>query len=268
MPDQESHRTCKKCNHRRPIDQFPPYTVRSNGHEYRYRSHSCRLCRNTQTRARRLADIERHRISENAQYAKNRARILQQRARRYPKCKDEWNRKRKMRRRANLERFHVVESACRARNREAISARQVVYAKANRDKINAKERRYNARRKATDPAYRLMLRLRSRLNSIHHRLGDSTKSHIHSRELLGCTLEEYRLHLEAQFKPGMGWQNLGAGPGSWQIDHIVALGLFDLTDPEQQRLAFHYTNCQPLWHDEHVAKTANDLRLIQAKRQS
>ena len=38
------------------------------------------------------------------------------------------------------------------------------------------------------------------------------------------------------------------------IDHIRALVLFDLTDPEQRRIAFHYTNLQPLWALDNVRK--------------
>ena len=38
------------------------------------------------------------------------------------------------------------------------------------------------------------------------------------------------------------------------IDHIRALVFFDLTDLEQRRIAFHYTNLQPLWALDNVCK--------------
>jgi len=36
--------------------------------------------------------------------------------------------------------------------------------------------------------------------------------------------------------------------------------LFDLTDREQLLKACHYTNLQPLWHEDHIQKTSNDLK--------
>lgn len=70
--------------------------------------------------------------------------------------------------------------------------------------------------------------------------------------LLGCSIPELRLHLEAQFKPSMSWGNYGA----WHVDHIRPCASFDLAKPEEQRACFHYTNLQPLWGPENVAKGA------------
>jgi hypothetical protein len=62
-------------------------------------------------------------------------------------------------------------------------------------------------------------------------------------ELLGCSIEEVWNHLESKFKSGMTKENHGL----WHIDHIKPCASFDLTDPEQQAICFHYTNLQPLW---------------------
>lgn len=67
---------------------------------------------------------------------------------------------------------------------------------------------------------------------------------------LGCTLPELMRHLEAQFKPGMTWENYG----EWHIDHVEALSKFDLRDREQCRKACHYSNLQPLWATENLKK--------------
>ena len=68
--------------------------------------------------------------------------------------------------------------------------------------------------------------------------------------MLGCTLAEARAHIEAQFRPGMSWEN----HGEWEIDHIRPVASFDLTDPDQARAAAHFTTLQPLWSVENRRK--------------
>jgi len=50
----------------------------------------------------------------------------------------------------------------------------------------------------------------------------------------------------------MSWDNYGYR--GWHIDHIRPCASFDLTDPEQQRECFHYTNLQPLWWQDNLRK--------------
>lgn len=74
---------------------------------------------------------------------------------------------------------------------------------------------------------------------------------------LGCSIQELKLYLEAQFKPGMSWDNWGKRPGCWQIDHIMPLSAFDLTNRQHFILASHYCNLQPLWLEENMRKRAS-----------
>ncbi len=73
--------------------------------------------------------------------------------------------------------------------------------------------------------------------------------------LLGCSANEAKLYLESKFKLNMTWNNYGT---RWDIDHIVSLASFDLSDPEQLKKACHHTNLQPLWKEEHRLKSAVD----------
>lgn len=75
-------------------------------------------------------------------------------------------------------------------------------------------------------------------------------------ELIGCSLDYLKEHLQAQFKDGMSWDNWGRGEDRWNIDHITPIAAFDLSDPEQQKLAFHFTNLQPLWYLDNCAKNS------------
>lgn len=77
-----------------------------------------------------------------------------------------------------------------------------------------------------------------------------------SIDLVGCSTQHLPEHLEAQFKHGMNWQNLGVGKGHWNIDHRVPCAAFDLTDPKQQHICFHWTNLQPMWALDNMRKGA------------
>ena len=57
----------------------------------------------------------------------------------------------------------------------------------------------------------------------------------------------------------MSWENYGRGTNKWQIDHKEALCLFDLTDREQFLKANNYTNLQPIWYEDHLGKTTQDI---------
>jgi len=71
-------------------------------------------------------------------------------------------------------------------------------------------------------------------------------------KLLGCNTEELWIHLEKKFTKGMTREN----HGEWHVDHIKPCASFDLTEPEQQKICFHYTNLQPLWAIDNLKKGA------------
>jgi hypothetical protein len=107
---------------------------------------------------------------------------------------------------------------------------------------------YFVKKRRIDPNFKLAGILRTRINQCIKKSYKSSKS----QELLGCTIQEAREHLEKQFKEGMTWEN--HGKYGWHIDHIIPCASFDLTDPEQQKKCFHYTNLQPLWAKENISK--------------
>lgn len=121
-----------------------------------------------------------------------------------------------------------------------------------RAKPEVKQRR-NERHKErydNDTQYKLSMNLRGRLSKAIKR---NTKS-ASTLELLGCTVEHLKNHLESQFTDGMNWDNYGYY--GWHIDHIIPIDSFDLTDPAQQRECFHFSNLQPLWAKENISKGA------------
>ena len=71
---------------------------------------------------------------------------------------------------------------------------------------------------------------------------------------IGLTTPQYRAYIESLWEEGMSWDNYGHGEGKWCIDHIIPKTQFDLTDLELYRKCSHYTNTQPMWFVENVAK--------------
>jgi len=71
-------------------------------------------------------------------------------------------------------------------------------------------------------------------------------------ELLGESIDFIRGYLQSSFKPEMNWDNYGT---IWEIDHIRPCSSFDLTDIEQQKQCFHYSNLQPLFKTTDIAKS-------------
>jgi hypothetical protein len=70
---------------------------------------------------------------------------------------------------------------------------------------------------------------------------------------LGYTWATLRAHLEAQFLPGMEWDNWGS---VWELDHIRPVSGFryiSLDDP-LFREAWHLDNLRPLWRADNQAK--------------
>ena len=108
--------------------------------------------------------------------------------------------------------------------------------------------KYEKKRRKIDPNFKLIKYTRSRIwSGLKGRY--KSKSTI---KLLGCSIEECWQHLESKFQPGMTRENHGL----WHVDHIRPCASFDLTDPEQQKICFHYTNLQPLWAEDNLKKGA------------
>lgn len=104
--------------------------------------------------------------------------------------------------------------------------------------------------------YKLTHRLRGRFNSALFRK-KFIKSHP-TLDLLGCTIEEFKIHIEKQFTPEMNWENQGS---YWHIDHIRACCSFDLRNIEQQKQCFHYSNMRPLFWLDNLRKSKEDKKL-------
>jgi len=112
----------------------------------------------------------------------------------------------------------------------------------NKEKINE----YYKNKRITDPLYKLRCNISTLLYLSIKRNGYTKKSK--SYKILGCSFEEFKLHLEKQFTKGMNWEN----QGKWHLDHIYPVSL--AKDEEELIRLNHYTNFQPLWAIDNIKK--------------
>ena len=133
-------------------------------------------------------------------------------------------------------------------NKERASVYQHTYYLKNIEKIKANTL-ISQRKLKKDPFKRLLANIRVLITfSIpeEHR-------NLSTLELIGCSKEELKAHIESQFVEKMSWSNYGR---VWVIDHILARIRFDMTNPEEQKIAFNYTNMQPLYRLQNNQKHA------------
>ena len=159
----------------------------------------------------------------------------------------------------NREKAYAKVKECYAKNKESYLLKAKKYKEINKDKIKIDNKKYGIKNREkinkrlsnkyhTDIQAKLKVNLRNRLNL----LMKNKKKTLSLIKNIGCSVEELKIHLEKQFKPGMTWENKGRM--GWHIDHIIPLCSFDLTDEKQFLKAVHYTNLQPLWAKDNLEK--------------
>tara|TARA_R100001086_G_scaffold195632_1_gene112406 strand:- start:57 stop:788 length:732 start_codon:yes stop_codon:yes gene_type:complete len=118
----------------------------------------------------------------------------------------------------------------------------------NKERFNEWRRSYARKRYKTDINYKLRMLCSNRVLVA---LKGKIKS-ARTMELIGCTPNELRRHIESLFEPWMTWENQGRG--GWDIDHIKACFHFNLANSEQQRACFNWSNLQPMEHIANLQK--------------
>jgi hypothetical protein len=133
------------------------------------------------------------------------------------------------------------------KNKDKRIATKKLWEVKNKEKLKSQKKEYVKKRKSEDILYYLKLICRNRL---YHFLKTKniTKKNT-TFEIVGCSPQELKEHLENKFVLGMDWENRM----EWHIDHIVPLSSAK-TEDELYKLC-HYTNLQPLWVEENLKKS-------------
>jgi hypothetical protein len=132
-------------------------------------------------------------------------------------------------------------------NQDKILSKNKDYHKNNKEKIRIRKNNYTKHKRNTDNLFYLKHISRKRIYNFLNSKG-LTKN-IRTSEIIGCSPEFLKHHIENQFTEGMCWDMIGK---HIHIDHIIPLSSAK-TEEEIYKLC-HYTNLQPLWSLDNLKK--------------
>lgn len=133
-------------------------------------------------------------------------------------------------------------------NKERIKQYAKQYLVENKEKKYKYTVLYAKRKRKEDPIYRFNKNTRALIYKSFKRGDNDFKKNDNTENILGCSIEEFKLHLEKQFTDGMTIGN----HGDWHLDHIIPISSAK-TEEEVIKLN-HYTNFQPLWAIDNIKK--------------
>jgi hypothetical protein len=234
---------CSKCGEIQNVSSFSKRKESKDG----YRG-VCKSCKSTPeirkkrsewVKADRKAHPEKYKQRDKAKYDKHRPQILERKKVYY------------------IDNKEVISERKKAHyeiNKDAILEANKEYRKNNQESILTNKREYEFKRRHNDPLYKLTRFQRDSLGRIIKAIKYNKDRS--STEYLGCSVEFLKNYIESQWEYGMNWSN--RTQNGWHIDHIVPL--FTAKTEEDVFKLCHYTNLQPLWAEDHIAKTISDLK--------
>ena len=119
----------------------------------------------------------------------------------------------------------------------------------NKEKLVKNQIDYVKKRLKYDPIFKFKSNVRSLIGGSFKRGKNQFKKNTKTEQILGCTIEEFRIYIESKFTEDMCFEN----HGEWHLDHIIPLASAN-TEEEIIRLN-HYTNFQPLWAEDNFKKS-------------
>jgi hypothetical protein len=245
-------KVCSRCESEKPVSEYYSDKNKKDG--------LCTMCKPCK------------KLGNKQSRDNNKEKLFEQKKKYREQNKEAIAEKSKLRYKNNKEKIAEYSKLYRENNKDAIKERNKKYSAENSDKIMARywdnrdtnlenmknwkklnrerlseyQRNYYKERKAVDEIFKLRDNVRKTIYSAFKRkgYGKNTKT----CEILGCSYEEFKEHIEAQFEDWMNWDNYGKYNGEpnygWDLDHIRPSSLAESV--EDIYMLNHYTNFQPL----------------------
>jgi hypothetical protein len=174
--------------------------------------------------------------------------------------------------------YHYICKECHSiykqNNKEKIKNNNKQWVLSNKDYVKTYNKKYNTENKEkkhkitqeffkNNPDYMKLWKNNKYHNDIQFKIKDNLRSRFYNAllkhykiisilDIIGCSIDDLKKHLETQFLPEMNWENHGE---IWEIDHITPCSYFDLTKIEEQKKCFNYNNLQPLFKTTQIAES-------------
>jgi len=216
---------CTKCQVEKELVEFSPHPSTKDG-----RQTHCRSCK------REWASVNKDKIrNTHKKWNENNKENLKI----YNKKYYEQN---KERAKSNKQRYYKD-------NKEKLLEYNKKYYQENKEHYAEYIKTYQNERYHSDPDFKLSCLVRQFCCRVTNAVKEDKE--LQSLEYLGCSIAEFKAHIESQWQEGMTWEN--HSKDGWHIDHIKPLDWFikNSDDPWQ---ANHYLNLQPLWAEENHSK--------------
>jgi hypothetical protein len=222
-------RVCKECKIEKELIDFP---LKKNG---KIKSSYCKKC---YIEVYYYLNLENVKNYKKKYYEDNKEEIIKKSTVFYQVNRLEINKKR----RKNIIRLTEEE------RKEKSNKKSLEYYYLNKEKQNKKTSERNKLRMLNDSKFKLSHNIRVLIRkSLQNQFTTKSKKTI---EILGCSFDEFKIHLESQFDAKMNWENQGT---YWHMDHIIPISSAE-TEEDVYRLN-HYTNFQPLYWLDNLKKS-------------
>ena len=248
MEDIKHIKKCSTCQVEKEFVEFNSHPATKDG-----KQSQCKSC----AKEYRASNKDKIRAIQNAYNKKNKEKLNTYNKEYYKKNKKQLLEHQKEYNKNNREKSREYQKEWRKKNQEY----NAKYYAENKDKLSNyfkewydKHKEYHLdyqnERYNSDPNFKLSRCISNFCFKVTNAVKEDKK--LRSLEYLGCSIEEFKAHIESQWQEGMTWEN--HSKDGWHIDHIKPIDWFikNSDDPWQ---ANHYTNLQPLWAKENLSKS-------------
>ena len=237
---------CSRCKNIKNEDKFIP------------KRNICKECRNNRSREKYNSNEVTNEIVEQDCVICNKSKLLSLFIKNRNICKECNNNKRKEKYKTDEEhRIKIIEQVTTFKHNKVIEKQKLKEAEigignikcnyCNEIKLNERFRQNRLKCKdceREEPISKIIRNVRSRIFSA---IKNKSK---HTISYLGCNCSDYLKWL-LKNNNSYTFENYGK---EWHIDHVIPISKFDITNEEQQLLAFNWRNTMPLSVEENLKK--------------
>jgi hypothetical protein len=214
-------KVCTLCHEKKSLNHFGKHKQMKDGH-----LNQCKVCRKEYMKVYEVKNKEKLSKNSKEYYEANKEQIKK-------RVREHWR-----------ENADIINQKRRDRYDNDEEYRKRVLDECSRSNAKCRPERRKSAKENKTPSYYLELCRKRMWHAFNGREAKSEKT----KTLLGCDGNFLKKYLENTKVEGKDYTNA-------HIDHIVPCSSFDLSDEEQQRRCFHYTNLRLLPAHENLVKS-------------